>query len=265
MGLAGMLSEWGLFRKKLEDYYIQQEISALNFRCKYQEECGINGGNSVPAKAAYVGEKYGVKGIPKLLFLSLDPGESDKDPAKRTLKGVFEATLSDGLGKKNQHWYRTHQFAAVVFHELLGADFVGKPYDEESVKEAQKYFAHTNSAKCCQNKENNKQADYPLFRNCLENVLGELEVLSPDILVTQGQPARDVINHALKNGTYTSTDEENISHAGKGSDFAVLTTKNDRKIIWVHHYHPRCYGRFKKNLESYLTYAKTIKKIQENT
>ena len=49
---------------------------------------------------------------------------------------------------------------------------------------------HANSAKCCMNKPQRKKANAVLFRNCQQNLSGELGILRPQIVVTQGKESR---------------------------------------------------------------------------
>ncbi|PYQ74283.1 MAG: hypothetical protein DMG01_21090 [Acidobacteria bacterium] len=47
-----------------------------------------------------------------------------------------------------------------------------------------RHFAHMNSAKCCQNNPRNAQAAAVLFENCRPFIAKELELLQPDIIVS---------------------------------------------------------------------------------
>ena len=145
-------------------------------------------------------------------------------------------------------------------------------YDFKPLTEIHKvkpYYAAANSAKCCMNNESRSQADSILFENCREYILGELTILDPDILVTQGQYARMV---AEKMQIKKILHKENISEASsKADDYHILQMNNGKTVVWIHHYHPNNYGFFKKNRDKYIAYAKKTaeflktKRIDTNT
>lgn len=225
--------------KKLNKYYNNKDnrISAKYFSCKHAAKCKRGCPSFSEAKEANVGEEYEHGTVPRLLFLSLDPGRSSKDPNERTVQGVRKADLEANLKPSNIHWKRTLEFAWFVFYELwkrqrsikLSKD-VKKVYDKindkvnssnpskklkKSYREFLKlyeelydwggarrilpYFAHTNSAKCSMNKERHAQADKELFNNCREYIMREIEILDPLVLVTQGKYASEVLEDAIEN------------------------------------------------------------------
>jgi hypothetical protein len=177
-----------------------------------------------------------------------------------------------GKGDKPKHWYRTHQFAWHVFNELsntfniaLDIGNVDDNYDFKPITEIHKikpYYAAANSAKCCMNNERRSQADSILFENCREYIIGELSILDPDILVTQGKYARMVAEEIQ---TKNILHNENISGASRWEDdFHILQINSDKIIAWIHHYHPNNFGTFKKNRDNYITYAKKASTFIKN-
>ena len=269
----------------LKTYYRKHGISALIFNCLHFKKCKSDCAKFSTAKEANLGVKYGQRGVPKLLFLSLDPGYSSAKPKNKTLQKVREIDLNADLKTSNIHWRRTLEFAWVVLLRLkntlnlkLSSDVTrnaSTPFDElyrnGEAKAILPYIAHTNSAKCSMQNEGKKQADARLFTNCREYILGEVRLLDPDILVTQGKFAHRVIDKARKegkirpvnnertisgaeykvNGTYTKTDYQEI----------VFTDRPEKRIIWIRHYHPSNYGKFKKNRDAYTLYANRIAKF----
>ena len=246
------------------------KISPLNFNCKYYPSCVSRAQNKrkfTKGHGIWVGTEYEHGKIPKLLFLSLDSGSAELDPNKRTMEAAREWNLKwlPGKGDKPRHWYRTQQFAWHLFNEFNNAfntaleiGNVDANYDFNPVTEIHKikpYYAAANSAKCCMNNEGRKQANLTLFKNCKEYILGELEILRPDILVTQGDPARAVAEEMKKRTQLIK--RENISQANKNKDdFHILKLTDGRTLLWIHHYHPTNFGAFKKNRDKYKTYAK---------
>ena len=109
--------------KDLRKYYIKHGISALKFNCKYYKACLSKcevKSNFSTAREPFIGKNYGKAGIPRVLFLSLDPGESEKDPKTKTIQAMRKVKLDWILEKgiKPRHWWKTHQFTWVLFDEL---------------------------------------------------------------------------------------------------------------------------------------------------
>ena len=165
----------------LRRYYEAQGILATRFTCCHQADCSRGSASFTGPKSAYFGEHYEDAhslGLPRLLFVSLDSGSAGSCAEKRLPSAVWPPVTEESLGRRNRHWYRTHELAACIVNRIRGTSM--KPW------EAAPYFAHTNSAKCCQNKLGRGQADGRLFKNCRPYLSRELAVLRPDVIVTQG-------------------------------------------------------------------------------
>jgi hypothetical protein len=258
---------------RLKEYYDKCGISSLNFHCQYYDSCCQvvkDLSKFATGRAVDVGTEYQKGILPRLLFLSLDSGSAPLDPRKRS----FDAPQNQNGGwlpaskrELNQHWYITHQFAWHVFNEInnnfrLNLD-VGKvdnkfhfqPIDE--IHKIKPFFAHTNSIKCSVNKVNRKQAPDLLYKNCRNFVINELDILDPDILVTQGNYAWEVANRLDSE----IISQENISRVNiRKDDFSILRLKTGKMLLWIHHYHPasrRGVGTtFDLNYYKYEIYAK---------
>ena len=96
-----------------------------------------------------------------------------------------------------------------------------------------RYFAHTNSAKCCLNRPGRGQASQRLFDNCRAYIPGELEILAPAILVTQGRWA----HVAVALGFEGKITEERRAPSGAGSH-RLVTLSGPNSTIWFKSYHP---------------------------
>jgi len=213
-------------------FYQENKISAVGFNCGHLSSCNPqNNQGFVKATEAYIGREYergaaSNGGVPRLLFLSLDPGQENQDESGRSIEGQRKYVKDHpDLGPKNRHWFRTHKMAV----DLLGQFKSG--LTEETVNS---YFAHTRSAKCCMNKSGNRQADWQLFKNCREFIPGELNALRPDILVTQGDMAMEAIEKGANNVI------ERIGEQKEGG-FAYLKLSHG-SVLWIHTYHPSSYG-----------------------
>lgn len=223
--------------ERLQQYYNEVGISSLDFHCKHYEECKAGAEKFTEAKAALVGEEYQSHNLPRLLFISLDSGSGDRSAEYRTVYGVRKRYESGPLGDRHKHWYRTHELAC----EIL------KAFDSNmTIDSAKGYFAHTNSAKCCMNKLGRRQADKTLFTNCKEYIPDEIRILKPDIVITQGKAASESIK-----GVYPELELDNFISTRKWKrslyrEVAVISI-NYAPVLWIHTYHPSCYGRFNKH------------------
>ena len=170
----------------LKAYYEAHGIGAARFSCPHSEECSRNSPHFTPAIEPHLGRRFG-DGIPRLVFVSLDSGSLDGD------RGIerSEAASSWRLAGRDKikHWYRTCELAQRI---LSAFDSSISGIRTEAVAS---YFAHLNSARCCQNKKGRAQADPILFTNCREYLGPELEIFRPDILITQGRYAETAVRH----------------------------------------------------------------------
>jgi uracil-DNA glycosylase family 4 len=211
-------------------YYQQQGISPLEFRCQHLQVCSKGNDRFVEAKGAFVGTEY-EKGTlrPRLLFVSLDPGSSNSNPKQRTVESVrIQEEHECDVAKlpKARHWYRAHELAWILLKRI-------KP--DLQLQDTHLYFAHVNSVKCCVSNDNHQSASPILFRNCQKYIDGEIAILKPDVLVTQGNKAREAIQQSYK--IFETLNDKHIC------SYAWLFIEG-KKVLWVHTYHPRNFGKF---------------------
>lgn len=216
----------------LHAYYDAHGIGALNFACPHHQQCAADSPRFTTAKEAYVGPEYEAGTLPRLLFLSLDSGSADPDPATKTLEANREGMRAANVASfpRGRHWYETHELALTLLRPF-------KP--DLTIEQVGPYFAHTNSAKCCQNNPGRALAAETLFRNCRRFIPEEVRILRPDILVTQGDFARDAIAGAFGVESRTS--------GGEGRDACVATVlrlSDTHRTISFHTYHPSAYGSY---------------------
>jgi len=221
----------GTMLKSLETYYRYNGISPLYFRCRHWEACRKGNPKITQAKSAFVGTGYEKGVLPRLLFLSLDPGESDREPKKRTVEYLryqeeHECKVAELRKLRHWHWYYTHDLALILLKRF-------RP--DMNIQDSHLYFAHTNSAKCSMNHSNHKQAKSKIFKNCREYIGGEITILNPDILITQGNEARIVVERTFE-VSEISEDKQICSHK-----WAHIGGK---KTIWFRTFHPSAYGKF---------------------
>lgn len=214
--------------QRLSRYYKDKGILSTSFTCPHKEQCRGDSQKFTGPKSAFVSTGYenNSNGLPRLLFLSLDSGSGDKDDRKRLPEALRrQEEERDVLAlHKGKHWYRTHELAWYIFKRFCSSI---------KLEEAKEHFAHANSAKCCMNKPGRKQADRVLFRNCQEYLEGELEILRPDVIVTQGAEAKKAVGSFYE--PLECIDE-----------YASIIRMNSRKVFWLHTYHPGNWGAFNR-------------------
>lgn len=227
----------------LHRYYEEQGILATRFTCTHQDACCAGSECFTGPKSAYVGRCYDDAhrvGLPRLLFVSLDSGSAEADPWKRLPDAVRRQTTEQCLGRRNRHWYRTHELAACIFNRVRGTCM--------APREAQPYFAHANSAKCCQNNPGRRQAATRLFRNGRPYLAGELAVLRPDVIVTQGVQAKNGVSSVA-------------GYSPPMDQAANLVQLAGREVFWLHTHHPSAFGRFYPQRRQWGDFAKKIREF----
>jgi hypothetical protein len=101
-------------------------------------------------------------------------------------------------------------------------------------RDIHKYFAHTNSAKCYDAALGSRQGHPVMFHNCREFIRREVELLQPDIIITQGGWARVAIDGSF--------DSRGLQHPQP--DCACESATVDGKfVLKLSMHHPR-YGGF---------------------
>jgi hypothetical protein len=215
--------------KELSSYYQQKGISPLDFRCQHLQVCSNGNDRFVEAKGAFVGTEYEKGTLPRLLFASLDPGSSDSNPERRSVESVrLQEEYNCNVAKlpKARHWYRTHELAWILLKRI-------KP--DLEIQDSHSYFAHVNSVKCCVSNKNHRSAPPILFRNCQKYIGGEIAILEPDILVTQGKKAREAIQQSFE--ISESLEDKHIC------SYAWVSIEG-KNVLWLDTYHPRNFGKF---------------------
>jgi len=212
--------------KEIEQFYYDNGIHSLNFTCQFKDDCGSGSNKFSGPKSAFIPDGYW-NANPRIAFLSLDSGDGYSDPTKRTPLAVrqqeqFECRV-DQL-PKGRHWYETHFWTKEIYNAIS--------HEEITIQDTCNIFCHLNSAKCCQNKKGSREADIKLFRNCRAYLKGELEILRPHILITQGNNAKDSIENL-------AVDRKKLGDYVEKIDIGFT-------LLWVRTYHPSSYGFYYK-------------------
>ncbi|MYH48159.1 MAG: hypothetical protein F4151_01165 [Gammaproteobacteria bacterium] len=218
--------------RQLNSFYESNGISPVHFRCRWRSACCGESAAFTEAKASYVGPFFEERCLPRLLFLSLDPGGADPRPRERTIDAVRRQNLAmdvEALHPK-RHWYLTHELAFALLRQFKAG---------LTVPDTRLYFAHVQSAKCS-NRAGKEQASRTLFENCRPFILPELKILKPDIVVTQGNPAVEAI---LKGGFAV---RQHVRRTVNGARYetAFLELDRETRCLWLQTYHPGARSHF---------------------
>ncbi len=227
-------------RKQLRAYFDSVGLSANNFSCMNCKECKAGNPNFVEATEPYVGVRYEMHKLPRILFVSLDPGSADKDPNTRTMEYArkWMTTCNPLELHRNQHWYETHKLAWRILRKFLPV---------LQFRKIGSYFAHTNCAKCCHNNVGNARGPNVMFENCRPFMPKEIEILTPDVLVTQGNPAKWVVEYEIyKDDKECYKKAERLDTCDKDYCKIYIIIIGKRRVIWIHSYHPNYFGGYNK-------------------
>jgi hypothetical protein len=233
------LINMGKMLKSLEEYYQRKRISPLDFHCPHRGVCHEGNGNIpvIEARAPFVSTNYEKGVIPRLLFLSLDPGKSDESKEQRTveyLRDWEERKCILHPMNKRSHWYRTHESAFILLEKF---------HANMTIEDSHLYWAHTNSAKCSMN--NRKQGPDKFFKNCREYIGGEIIILKPDILVTQGDKAKKAVENEKTFEILPGSEDYQVC------SYIKWVHIGGKETLWIHTYHPNAHGgMFKKHLDN---------------
>lgn len=243
----------------LRAYYRRHGICAEGFDCPHGRpragSCRSISQDFVTAREAFVGSEYEKGTLPRVLFVSIDASSDSpgREPSRRTLEYMryWEEngkSHPDGCNPerlpKNLHWYRTHEFA----YGLLQAAAKRNRITPFHFRDIHKYFAHTNSAKCKDAARQTGQGPPLVFNNCRKFIAPEIELLRPDVLVTQGD-----WGHRSIAGSFSVT-RRLVCDPLPEYDCEILKIAN-RPVLRFSLFHPRYFGMFnKQRREAYSWY-----------
>ncbi len=232
----------------LTAYYRDQGILSTAFTCQYQHKCKGDCASFTGPKSAFVPMGYERHDRPRVLILSSDSGSGGTEQAGRLPEAVRRQHEKPYKpGKRNRHWYRTHELAWYILWRL-------DPDHALTIHEVNQFFAHANAAKCSENNPGAKEARNTLFENCRPYLRRELEILSPDILVTQGNHARDAVSPFETSRIDMLTPSSQLQKK-EGPDrlwgeryasdrhIRAITDLTEKDVFWLHTAHPTPGGK----------------------
>lgn len=165
------MSHIDLLRRELRDSYVRSGVASGEFSCPQLPSCqkAVGGRELSNGSDSHVGSSYGQPF--RLVVASMDRGQGSEDIWQR-IRSV-EALGSTGL---NAHMRGT-------LHLLRKLIRIEAP-------QVWRHFAMTNTAKCCYSGPGMASVKPALYRNCAPYAVNELDILRPDLIVTQGKKAR---------------------------------------------------------------------------
>lgn len=238
------------YHTALTAYYLEKGIHPLNFVCPHATTCKkcAYPNEMTECRMTHVGSLYG-KLYPRIVVVSLDPPSGLPPEAEnRTTEAEAKRLESYEPDPRNVHWIATH----IIVKEILRLwGYPNKPeyatmdqsYSGRKFHNVSKYFAHVNAAKCSMNRKGKKQAPAKVHALCSGSYLkGELAVLQPQILISQGARANKAVGEAY--GLYLKPPDHLKA-------IQPLPTGN---TIWLAMHHPACGGlrHIRKNWPEYI-------------
>lgn len=131
-------------------------------------------------------------------------------------------------------------------------------FDKKLTPEIWKHFAMTNSVKCCAG-ESMRSVPTELFWNCVSYALSEVQLLAPDVIVTQGANARVWALQAKPEDISCDQASRMIRSAFRDIPDGLYTIVlgilkrelkyielNGQKAILMHSVHPSAYGNWRR-------------------
>jgi uracil-DNA glycosylase family 4 len=112
------------------------------------------------------------------------------------------------------------------------------------------------------NKSQRKKAKAELFKNCKRYLRGELSILSPEIIITQGNEAKKALL-SLRDKIIKRIDE-----------FASVMELNNGQVFWLHTYHPNNWSAFNRQRDfdkgndaarGWIKYSRLIQEFIQNS
>lgn len=206
----------------LDLYYRDNGISVDRFNCAYEHSCvaaaTAAGGKFTRARAPKIGSCYLHK-RPRIVVVSIDSGSDESG------QGIRIVEVPAKCGAKNKHWYRTHEGVATILNALAATD--KKMIRPE---EAALWFAHTSVARCSANLPRRTQAPSKMHENCRRYLKGEIELLAPDIIWSQGKRAYEAMMLWIAPMLHAQQDRANLG--------IRIAKCRWGEVIWVNTSHP---------------------------
>lgn len=220
--------------KELSTFYETNGIAVKAFRCEKYEQCKRIVNNALLDKGseAHLGRFYGTPF--RVAVVTLDRGKGSQTIRERT-------NSIENLIPTNPHMIGTQDVLRAIF------------YKDNIRYDVFKHFAMTNSAKCCYKKDGMEMLPEACYDECAGFSLGEIQILAPDLLVTQGDYSKKGISGKMEKLDLSFIEQlvEKIYSRNYNVDKNLLIDSaikyigyvyiNGKKTVHLHMIHPSAY------------------------
>ena len=168
----------------------------------------------------YSEKKYKGHRIPRIVVVSLSASEPMRKP---------EEGKSFSL---NPHWRGTTTTIRSLLDPFVDLAPAGD-WSDESTKVIKELFVHVRTAKCFSNVGGPGQEPNLLYENCGEYLSKEVSILKPDVVVTQGVPARLQAEKHVFDENARNTKVEEVEGIADSIARIVRLKEDDWKVYWL--------------------------------
>ncbi len=230
-------------------------------KCPYYEECN----NSMPCKnklkfyRTRIGSNYDNERVKIMVVGQEDVGEGKK-------YSCCEPCTMEEAGY-NAHYLRTFYTVAQILLDSkdLPKGFSKKHMSQSKFEDLRHSFALTNYYKCVfsdDNKNSGVKHSKIMEKYCSKNLLCEIEILKPDIVIIQGKNHKSFWNSI--NWSEVDNTAKKIKIKDKTYELGLYQTIiNNKKVYIIDSYHPTAYGIWEKHeiLEYFIQLLQKSKKL----
>ena len=182
----------------------------------------------------YQGRQYEGVRIPRIVVLSLSRPQPKPSEDLCLSDNISQAQSQGSGGGRNQHWSRT----LLTVRSLL-YPFIGNTDDSP----IEKLFVHVRTAKCCSNVGGGSKEEKKVYENCGGFLPGELSILKPDVIVTQGNDAHG----RAQEHAFNVDKKVKVSGLDPSIAYIVNLKHDNSSVYWLKMIFPtNRYGHMKK-------------------
>ena len=247
--------------RKVGIYHVSKENPYCRrfdeFQCCKKNECRTacrNGWNqkerfvfSPPVEPVRVTKNYEEREycgdfIPRIVVLSL----SVPEPEHPCNNG---GNNEEQVQYLNPHWRETLAMLRSLLHPFISPDRFPKPVNSHGARDNQileKLFVHLRSAKCCSNANGKHPEPHEVYENCAEYLRREMEILQPDVIISQGDSSHGIAERNVVD--FDPTGQKPIKVKGirlENSIAHVVKIRGEnRNVYWLRSYHPCYFGGY---------------------
>lgn len=207
----------------------------------------------------YSEKKYKGHRIPRIVVVSLSASEPMRKKPEQAESKSFPL---------NPHWRGTTTTIRSLLDPFVDLAPAGD-WGDEITKIIKELFVHVRTAKCFSNVGGPGQEPNLLYENCGEYLSKEVSILKPDVVVTQGVPARLQAEKHVFDENARNTKVEEVESITDSIARIVRLKEDDWKVYWLRPDFPNRRTKFysehagkKVDSESHIAGAKREKLVR---